>query len=269
MRVRKVQEYEVPDLPKQLLAARKASNMSLLEICRQLNISATYWYKLEREETGTISYELLCEISKLLSLKLDFDLSQSSKTQAFLGKENGMDLSRLKWIKSVTARDWIHYWAYSPTEIKDSMERTDPKKYIMPQTIYQDGLVIFPLGFKTKGSEKLKSGDLVALTQHSRITHVVEVLDEQSYQTGNWWHRYVKVIWWLPDIDWNDESLYRENIFGVNLNPQQSTPHKISNFKTFKEFWGEDGLTAFQAHVAEQLDRLTQTHISLNSDFRI
>ena len=258
MRVRKIQEYEVPDLPKQLLAARKASNMSLLEICRQLDISATYWYKLEREETGSISYELLCDISKLLSLELDFDFSQSPTTQNLLGKENGMNLDRLKWIKVVTPeKGWRHYWAYLPIEIKDSMERTDPEKFRIDQTIYQNDLVIFPLGFKTKGSEKLCSGDLVALTQHAKITHIVEVLGEQSYQTGDWYQRYVKVVWWAPNTDWG-ELPHREYIFGFDPNVQQGIPYEIAESLTaFKERWGEDGLGAFQSHVAEQLEGLS------------
>lgn len=257
MRVRRIQEYEVPDLPKQLMVARKASNMSLLEICRQLGISATYWYKLEREETGTISYELLSAINKLLSLELDFDFSHPSTKQSLLSGENGMNLDRLKWIKVVTPeKEWIHYWAYLPIEIKDSMERKDPEKFRMDQTIYQNDLVIFPLGFKTQGSENLSSGDLVALTQHSKITHIVEVLGEQSYQTGDWYQRYVKVVWWVPDIDWG-ELPHREYILGFDPKPQKGIPYEIANSDTFKKRWGEDGLEAFQSHVAEQLEGLT------------
>lgn len=248
MRVRKIQEYEAPDLPKQLLAARKASNMSLLEICRQLNISATYWYKLERAETGTISYELLCEINKLLSLELNFSFSKFFTTQNLFSKENGMNSSRLKWIKVVTPPDNLSYrWAYSPEHFQVWSD----------QVICRNGLEIFPIGFKQAGSEKLMMGDLMALTQRAKITHIVEVLDEQPYEEGGWYHRFVKVVWWLPNVDW-DELPHRECIFGFDPNGQQSIPYEIAeSFTAFKERWGEDGLEAFQAYVAEQLDGLT------------
>ncbi|MGB2924540.1 MAG: helix-turn-helix transcriptional regulator [Limnothrix sp.] len=249
MRVRKIQEYEAPDLPKQLLAARKASNMSLLEICRQLNISATYWYKLEREETGTISYELLYEISKLLSLELDFDFSQSFTKQNLLGKENGMNLDRLKWVKVVTAPSETSYkWAYSPEHFKVWSD----------QIIYRNGLAIFPIGFKQEGSEKLMAGDLMALTQKAKITHIVEILDDQPYEEGGWYHRFVKVVWWLPDADW-EKLPHREYIFGFDPNVQQGIPYEIEkSFKAFDEIWGDlGGLEIFQADVAEQLEGLS------------
>lgn len=247
MRVRKVQEQEIPDLPKRLLAARKASDMSLLEICRQLDISATYWYKLEREETSTISYELLSDIDRLLSLGLNLDLSQSLTVDKLSNKEHAMNLSRLKWIKVVTPPQEVGYrWAYSPDHIKNMSQEN--------QTIHHNGLTIFPVGFKREGLTKLNAGDLIALTQHAKITHIVEILDDQPYEEGGWFHRFVKVVWWKPDIDW-DLLPHRKYILGFDVQVQQSIPYEFTtSFSAFKEFWGEKGgLDAFQADVAEQL----------------
>jgi len=94
MRVRKVQEVDVPNLSSKLMAARKASNHSLLEICRQLDITPTYWYKLEKMESSTINYELLKKIEALLPLNLDIRFPEDLEINNLNGKK--MDLSQLK-----------------------------------------------------------------------------------------------------------------------------------------------------------------------------
>lgn len=255
MRVRKVQEVEVPGLSKQLLSARKASEMSLLEICRQLDITPTYWYKLEKGGAETINYDLLEKIEDLLLLNLGIefpsDLNIDSKH-----KENGMNLSRLKWIKVVTPDDgYRHHWAYSMPEL------TDVTLHIksFDRIIQQNELTIFPLGFKQrKGSDEPALGDLVALTQRGKITHVVEFLDDQPYERGGWFHRYVKIVWWKPEMDWKVFPP-RENVLGFKFFNQQSRPFEISNLDRFKTFWDEKGgLEAFREYFANELSKIGQ-----------
>jgi transcriptional regulator with XRE-family HTH domain len=257
MRVRKVQEVEVPRLSKQLLSARKASDMSLLEICRQLDITPTYWYKLEKGGAETINYDLLEKIEDLLLLDLGIefpsDLNIDSKY-----KENGMNLSRLKWIKVVTPpfpKEWKHKWALSPDELKDPELLAGPNEKI----IQQNGLTIVPLGFKQKGSEKLESGDLMALTQRGKITHIVEILDEQPYEKGGWFNRYVKIVWWKPEIkDW-EELPSRETILGFNIHIFDGIPHEFTAFQSFHEEWDEKGgLEAFREYFENELSKIGQ-----------
>jgi transcriptional regulator with XRE-family HTH domain len=241
MRVRKVQEVDISDLPDRLLAARKASRLSLLEICRQLEITPTYWYKLERREASTISYELLRKIESLLSLDLGIQFSNDLDTNS---KEIGMDLSRMKWVKVVTPpNDYQSYWAYTPKEITSAINEP---------VIHQNGLTIFPLGFKQEKAEDLQSGDLIMLTQHSKVTHIVEILDEHPYEKGGWYNRYVKIIWWKPDLDDWGRLPDRTEVLDCDLNIQGGIPYKFTAFKKFNDRWG-DRLEAFQQHVAQHL----------------
>ena len=46
MRVRRVIDVEVKDLPRQLTVAREESRKSLAQICRDAGITPTYWYAL-------------------------------------------------------------------------------------------------------------------------------------------------------------------------------------------------------------------------------
>lgn len=240
----------MPDLAEHLLAARKLSDMSLLEICRQLGITPTYWYKLEKGGADTINYDLLTKIEELLLLNLNIEFSQNLNTNS-PHKECGMNLSRLKWVKVVTPpKDWKHYWAVSPSEIKDA---SDP-------VIHHNGLTIVPLGFKHEGAEKLESGDLMALTQHAKITHIVEILDEQPYEKGGWFHRYVKIIWWKPEMNW-DKLPHRKKVLGFDVPIQKGVPYEFAtSFDAFRERWGnQGGLAAFQEHVAEQLSLISES----------
>jgi len=246
MRVRKVQEIDIPDLSGKLLAARKAAKDSLLEICRQLDITPTYWYKLEKGEASTINYDLLRKIEAVLSLDLNIRFSDSSNIAS--SKEVQMELSRLQWIKVVTPPpDWQSKWAYSQAEIEAMKNPNNP-------VISRNGLVIFPLGFKDSKANNPLAGDLIALTQHAKITHVVEVLDEKPYEEGGWFNRYVKIIWWKPEMEW--EALpHRKEVLGTDVPPQNGDPHLFTAFKTFKSKWGDDteGMKAFQEHLAEKL----------------
>jgi hypothetical protein len=201
--------------------------MSLLEICRQLEITPTYWYKLEKGGADTINYDLLAKIEELLSLDLGIEFPESVNTNPS-HKENGMNLSRLKWVKVVTPpKDWKHRWALSLPEIAD-ISKNEP-------VIQRNGLTIVPLGFKHEGAEKLESGDLMALTQHAKITHVVEILDEQPYKKGEWFNRYVKIIWWKPEMNW-DELPHREDVLGFDIPIQKGVPYEFAtSFHAFRD----------------------------------
>jgi transcriptional regulator with XRE-family HTH domain len=249
MRVRRVQEQDLPDLPARLQAARKASDHSLLEICRRLEITPTYWYKLEKEEASTISYELLTRIEGLLSVDFGvrfFDGDPISHDPNNLYKDAKMNLSKLQWIKVVTPPPgWEGgYWAYNPEHLSAMQKDGD-------QIINQNGITIFSLGFKHETAARPKAGDLMLLAQHAKITHIVEILDEQPVQQGGWFGRYVKVNWWQPTVDWQTLPQKGE-ILGCDIDIFDGHPHRFDVFKKFQKAW-ENRLDLFQAHVAEQL----------------
>lgn len=68
MRIRKVDELDVPDLAARLKAAREADDRSLAEICRQVGVSPQYWYNLERGTVTTMSFETLRKIEEVLGV---------------------------------------------------------------------------------------------------------------------------------------------------------------------------------------------------------
>lgn len=251
MRVRKVQEVNCPNLPSQLLAARRGADRSLLQICRRLDISPTYWYRLERGETGTINYDLLQKIEQELSYDFGINFPGSQKYNSKKGSKD-MDLSQLQWIKVVTppADYKPSYWAYTSQEIENM-------KKLGNQVINHNTTTIFPLGFRGEQSVKIEAGDLIALTQHAKITHIVEVLDDQFFDAGEWSNRYVKIVWWKPDIDdWNSLP-HRKDILGVDITPMSGTPYLFDSFESFRNRWqGTDALKNFQDFVSDELTKI-------------
>ncbi|GAB4476817.1 MAG: hypothetical protein OHK0037_38610 [Elainellaceae cyanobacterium] len=246
MRVRRVQEVDIPDLSSKLLTARKSSSESLLEICRRLDITPTYWYKLEKSENSTISYDLLKKIDALLSLNLDIRFPEDPKDKKL--SEQGMDLSRLKWVKVVTPpKDWRSHWAYNSAELAQMRNE-------QLEVINRNGVTIFPLGFKHEKADAPSVGDLMLLTQHAKITHLVEVLDKNSEQNGDWFGRYVKVIWWKPNMDWNNLP-DRSEVLGFGLNIQRGIPFELGAFKEFNAKWGSRKEEFFK-HLASELAKI-------------
>lgn len=160
-----------------------------------------------------------------------------------------MNLSRLKWIKVVTPpSDYEHRWAYSLKEIEKIEELGDR---IIKSS---HGLTIFPLGFKQVIKKKLDAGDLIMLTQHAKITHIVEVLDDESYEKESWLNRYVKIVWWKPQMDWKDLP-HRSEILGFDIAVFDGNPHEFNRFSSFQKKWGDgaNSLEAFQENLNNML----------------
>lgn len=84
-----------------------------------------------------------------------------------------MDFSKVKWLKNIKPEKG---WAYqSKTDIQ------------MPEA------KIFQLHWRLKSDPSLNApqkGDLMALVQNARLTHVVEVLDENVYGNDDDWAAY-------------------------------------------------------------------------------
>ena len=158
-----------------------------------------------------------------------------------------MDLTRLQWIKVVTpADDWKYRWALSPDAIKDQ-KQTD-------QVIDHNGLTIVPLGFKSEGSKSLAAGDLMALTQRAKLTHIVEVLDNRPYEKGGWFHRYVKLTWWKPKMNWDDLP-HRKEVLGFDPQIHKGVPYEFTAFQAFQDVWDKQGgIEAFRTHLAKRLN---------------
>lgn len=70
MRVFKTVAVDVPDLPDKIKQAREADPRSIREICRQLEMSTTHWYRIEKGE-HSMPIETLRNIERVLGVNLD------------------------------------------------------------------------------------------------------------------------------------------------------------------------------------------------------
>ena len=147
-----------------------------------------------------------------------------------------MDLTSLCWIKVVTDDD-IAEWAYT----RERLEK-------MKNVIDKNEVTIFPLGFRDDTAYNPEIKSLIALIQKGKLTHIVEVLDKSPYKTENWFHRIVRVIWWKPDMKW-EELPPQSELLGFDPALMDGKPHLLANLKRYGERWGTaeglDGLRNF------------------------
>lgn len=152
-----------------------------------------------------------------------------------------MNLTGLKWTKNVKNQDG-KYWAY-----KDKIE------YIEPQ------VNIFGLNWKYNQHENARlpqKDDFIILRQHARVTHIVQILDNELYKdltaTEFSLYRMVKAVW-IAD-DWHNPPTY-EQVFGQKIFfPRNGKVINLENLNVFQENWEQKaGLLGFQTHVKKLL----------------
>ncbi|WP_346294477.1 hypothetical protein, partial [Sphaerothrix gracilis] len=153
---------------------------------------------------------------------------------------NPLDLSHLSWVKVIYDPSG---WAYTRDRLKE-----------MPQTIDFNHVTVFPLGFRTDKAYKLATTDQVALIQNGKLTHIVEILDSEPYEEGNWYNRLCRVLWWQPEVtDWSALPAQSE-LLGFDPALQDGDPHLIESLKRFGKRWSDNGkMAGFRAYLAERL----------------
>jgi len=157
-----------------------------------------------------------------------------------------MDLSQLKWLKNVKADQG---WAYDKL---NEMPIPEARIFRLHWRSQDD---------KANAQQPLK-GDLVALVQLARITHVVELLDDVVYENaGKEWvmYRVVKAVWMPNKVsDWFTLP-HQKEIFGVEYLPQNGLVHKIPTDGMLQsQHWKNlGGLQDFQQHLGKILTQIT------------
>jgi ribosome-binding protein aMBF1 (putative translation factor) len=73
MKVVKTIEVEVPDLPERIKIARVNDTRSIAEICRQLEMSTTHWYRIEHG-IHSMPLETLRRIEHVLNIDLGVNI---------------------------------------------------------------------------------------------------------------------------------------------------------------------------------------------------
>lgn len=157
-----------------------------------------------------------------------------------------MDLSQLKWLKNVKTDQG---WAYD-------------KLNEMPIPEAQ----IFRLHWRSQddkaNTQQPVKGDLIALVQLARVTHIVELLDDVVYENAEkeWSiYRVVQAVW-MPSkgVDWWNLP-HQKEIFGVEHLPQNGLVHKIPTDGMLQsQLWKDlEGLPNFQQHFSKLLVQIS------------
>jgi transcriptional regulator with XRE-family HTH domain len=68
MKVRKVIDIETPGLGAKIREAREADSRSLLSICKEIDLTPMYWYKIEAEDVKALPIETLRKIEEVLGV---------------------------------------------------------------------------------------------------------------------------------------------------------------------------------------------------------
>jgi len=114
-------------------------------------------------------------------------------------------------------------------------------------------------------AQKPLKGDLIALVQSARVTHIVELLDYVVYKDPNkteWGiHRLVQTIWMPPErMDWS-KLPHQKEIFVVDALPPDGDVHDLSRddkMPKFNQHWNNlGGLQGFQKHLEKILTQIS------------
>jgi len=148
-----------------------------------------------------------------------------------------MDSTQLKWTKNINREDGE--WAYS------HKENVHPSK-------------IFKLHWKpdsVHNAGKPEQGDLAILRQKTRVTHLVEFVDNEKPKEdsdNSWLYRLVKVMW-IADV-WN-EPPHQNDVFGCALSLQGGEIMKLKNIRNLEEKWNtQGGIAGFQKYIQQKFE---------------
>lgn len=157
-----------------------------------------------------------------------------------------MDLSQLKWLKNVKPDQG---WAYDKLN-----EMPVPEAKIFRLNWRRD---------KDNAQQPLK-GDLMALVQSAKVTHIVELLDDVVYGNAEqeWGiYRVVQAVWMPPEgFDWWNLP-HQKEIFGIEDLPPDGAAHDLSRtdrMYQFNQHWQDrEGLKSFQQHLVAILNGIS------------
>ncbi|MEO1390993.1 MAG: helix-turn-helix transcriptional regulator [Cyanobacteria bacterium J06634_6] len=71
MKVRRTQEWDIPDLHAKLQEAARESSKSITQICKEAELSTAFWYELAKGRKNSITFESLERLCKALELTLE------------------------------------------------------------------------------------------------------------------------------------------------------------------------------------------------------
>lgn len=158
---------------------------------------------------------------------------KSSKLKVKRKELHECESSKILFLKNV--RDPNGGWAYNIDRIRE-----------MGGSVESRVFELFWL-LTSKGSKSASKGDLMLLNQHAKITHVVEMLDNEVRENEVGYFRWVRVVWMPKEEDWSQLSHQRDIIGFEPPTIGGGTAYSLANLSKFQAVW--NSLEAFQQHV--------------------
>ncbi len=154
------------------------------------------------------------------------------------------DPSKILFIKNIRRDD---AWAYTLDDIQQIGGSVESRVFELFWT---------PGG---RGAKSASKGDLMLLNQQARITHVVEMLDDEVRKNSTGYFRWVHVVWMPEESDWYKIPHQRDVIGFEPPTIGGGTAYSLVNLGKFQEAW--NSLEEFQQHVFKILGA---KHIALD-----
>ncbi|MEM6866797.1 MAG: SUMF1/EgtB/PvdO family nonheme iron enzyme [Cyanobacteria bacterium P01_C01_bin.121] len=177
-------------------------------------------------------------------------VATTASSQSFQQKElNECDPSKILFLKNV--RDPSGEWAYTP-EIIQQMA-TSP-----------EGRVFELYWPSNKGVKSPSKGDLMILNQRAKITHVVEMLDDNVRENPVGYFRWVQIVWMPDEEDWSQLPHQRE-VLGFEPPAFGGTAYSLANLSELQKRWKR--LEAFQQHVFQVLTGTSNPQGNWDEDY--
>ncbi len=165
------------------------------------------------------------------------------------------DSSKLLYIKNV--RD-SSGWAYA---LKHIQRLDDSVESLVFELFWS------PTG---KGAKSASKGDLMILNQQAKVTHVVEMLDDEVRKNESGYFRWVRVVWMPQEEDWYQLPHQREILGFEPPRIGGGTAYSFASpsFGKFHAAWSS--LQDFQQHVfqcltsvgSSTLDKIAEADLS-------
>ena len=116
-----------------------------------------------------------------------------------------------------------------------------------------------------KGVKSPSKGELMILNQRVKITHVVEMLDDDVREDTAGYFRWVQVVWMPDEEDWSQLPHQREVLGFEPPTFGGGTAYLLANLKGFQKKW--KNLEAFQKHVFQALTGMSVPQGNWNEDY--
>jgi len=158
------------------------------------------------------------------------------------------DPSKILFIKNI--RDPNGGWAYTLDHIQHIGGSVESRVF---------ELFWSPSG---RGMRSASKGNLMLLNQQAKITHVVEMLDDDVRRNSAGYFRWVRVVWMPEESDWSKLPHQRDVIGFEPPTIGGGTAYWLANLSKFQKAW--NSLEVFQQHVFQLLTGAKSLNAEVN-----